>query len=278
MLQLLLSLFSLVALRVAATTYYVSQADGSDAAAGTSPDAPWQSLARLQLAALEPGDGIRLARGSVWREANLTLNNALNLTISAYGNGTWPRPVIERSIGLDLYTSCLDIVNSAGVWVDQLHLAGCSRALHFLFGPGFRGHGYTVSNCMFRDINVPFELYDPQSGLWARAVSFDAEAGNITVYNVTLRNNVATRLDSFFYSENVGVDGLTLFGNTVAQCGGNCVFLRGTNMLVDSNVFLRDTPARLFLHGTTDVRSPLPAAKGNEAGGGGGCSVLCAWP
>lgn len=39
----------------------------------------------------------------------------------------------------------------------------------------------------------------------------------------------------------------------MAQCGYNCMNLGGTNMRVSNSVFLRDTPTRLFLYGTTDI-------------------------
>lgn len=59
-------------------------------------------------------------------------------------------------------------------------------------------------------------------------------------------------MDTFFRAS-VHVDGLTLNANTVAQCGYNCYQLGGTNMHLTNSVFLRDTPPRDFLYGTTDV-------------------------
>lgn len=49
------------------------------------------------------------------------------------------------------------------------------------------------------------------------------------------------------------LQGSHLSFSQVAQCGLNCVRMTGTNMHLRDSVFLRDTPARLFLHGTTDV-------------------------
>ena len=54
----------------ASTTYYVSSSAGSDsytAAQAQSPATPWQSLAKVNGLALNPGDQVLLARGDVWR-------------------------------------------------------------------------------------------------------------------------------------------------------------------------------------------------------------------
>ena len=98
------------------------------------------------------------------------------------------------------------------------------------------------------------DMYNPQAGTWARAISFESQGEGVVAANVTVANNLGLRLDSFFYSQGVGIVGLQLVQNTVAQCGGNCVFLRGAaDMHVHGNVFLRDSPQHLFLHGTTDI-------------------------
>lgn len=56
----------LVAVEAGAATYYVNNRAGSDAHAGTSPDAAWKTLANLSRRFL-PGDTILFARGSSYR-------------------------------------------------------------------------------------------------------------------------------------------------------------------------------------------------------------------
>jgi len=46
------------------TTYYVDSGSGDDAAAGTSPEAPWKSLARVNRQRFAPGDRILFRAGS----------------------------------------------------------------------------------------------------------------------------------------------------------------------------------------------------------------------
>jgi hypothetical protein len=49
-------------------SYYVSSSVGSDAASGTDPARPWQSLARVASATVRAGDQVLLAAGDVWSE------------------------------------------------------------------------------------------------------------------------------------------------------------------------------------------------------------------
>ncbi|MFD7644418.1 hypothetical protein ACFV4P_27670 [Kitasatospora sp. NPDC059795] len=58
-----LTAFAAPAAHAAGTTYYVSASAGSDANSGTSPDAPWKSLAQVGKQAFQPGDTIAFRSG-----------------------------------------------------------------------------------------------------------------------------------------------------------------------------------------------------------------------
>lgn len=79
------------------TTYYVSFTGGSDGNAGTSPDAAWQTVGRVNAASFAPGDTIRFARGDQWNQ-DLTVDSGGSagapITFSSYGTG--PPPVLRR--------------------------------------------------------------------------------------------------------------------------------------------------------------------------------------
>ena len=69
--------------------------------------------------------------------------------------------------------------------------------------------------------------------------------------NLTVRNNIADRVDVFFNSRAV-VDGLHLDANTVQQCSGNCYSLgQGTGIVMENSVLLRDVsdPLHVWYHG-----------------------------
>jgi parallel beta-helix repeat protein len=76
----------------AASTYYVSNS-GSDSNPGSSASSPWQSVARVNTGAFNPGDSILFQRGGIWREQLIppSSGSAANpITISAYGSGANP--------------------------------------------------------------------------------------------------------------------------------------------------------------------------------------------
>jgi len=73
--------------------YYVNSQTGRDDNPGTSPDQPWQSLARLQRQALQPGDVVGLARGSVWHSGWVISQSGAPgepLIFEPYGTGDAP--------------------------------------------------------------------------------------------------------------------------------------------------------------------------------------------
>ncbi len=68
-------------------TWYVDSVTGSDSNAGTSPNVPFLTIAKL-MTVLQAGQSVGLARGGTWRE-QLSLSVA-NVTVAAYGVGADP--------------------------------------------------------------------------------------------------------------------------------------------------------------------------------------------
>jgi hypothetical protein len=105
----------------AGVTHYVDSGLGNDAGPGTSPDAPWRTLAPVQRTALGPGSSVLLKRGGQWAE-KLTISASgvpgAPIVIGSYGRGTAPR---LHSGG------CLDLLGSHIV-VTGLHTDSCKWA------------------------------------------------------------------------------------------------------------------------------------------------------
>ena len=81
---------------VSATDYHVDAQAGNDTTGDGSLAAPWQTLARASFVVLLPGDRLRLARGSVFRERLFVDESgtpADPIVVDAYGTG--PEPVIS---------------------------------------------------------------------------------------------------------------------------------------------------------------------------------------
>lgn len=75
------------------TTYYVSNA-GSDAAAGTSPAAAWETISKVNGETFSAGDSILFNRDDVWRETLVPPSSGSSgspITFGAYGSGSKPR-------------------------------------------------------------------------------------------------------------------------------------------------------------------------------------------
>jgi hypothetical protein len=82
------------AVNAATRSLYVNCWSGNDGHAGTSKDAAWRSIGRLNHAQLRPGDNVWLARGCRWNgtQLNAWWNGTASapITIGAYGSGALP--------------------------------------------------------------------------------------------------------------------------------------------------------------------------------------------
>ena len=84
-----------------AATYYVAN-DGSDANAGTSADAPWDTLTQVNAHKLAPGDTVLFKRGDTWRGQLVAQSGSEDggyITYGAYGEGN--KPLLLGSVAKD---------------------------------------------------------------------------------------------------------------------------------------------------------------------------------
>lgn len=76
--------------------YYVDSVHGSDGANGTTPATAWKNLSKIHPLTFQPGDVIRLARGSLWQQQCLYFDDGsvgtaeAPIVIEAYGSGELP--------------------------------------------------------------------------------------------------------------------------------------------------------------------------------------------
>jgi len=112
------------AARMTRYTYYVDSTHGSDRAAGTSKQAAWRSLSKVNGATLRPGDAVLLRRGGVWRSGMKLMASGKSgkpIHVGSYGQGKLPR------IGDPQVTNCV-LVAGSFVRIRRLHLDNCSWA------------------------------------------------------------------------------------------------------------------------------------------------------
>ncbi|HEV7926911.1 MAG TPA: right-handed parallel beta-helix repeat-containing protein [Verrucomicrobiae bacterium] len=118
------------ALPVAATDYFVRE-NGDDGAQGTSTNAAWRSIERVNRTRLQPGDRVRFeAPGSF----------AGNLRLSAEDAGTSNAPVVIGSFGegratiLAGHQNGITVENAGGVAIENLIVAGAGRTNNTGYG------------------------------------------------------------------------------------------------------------------------------------------------
>lgn len=113
-----------------AASYYVAS-DGDDSGPGTSPERPWQTVARVSSARFEAGDNVRFKGGQTFSGSlRLTREDSgaasKPLTISSYGEG---RATIQagKETGID----ATDVENLA---IENLVLVGDGPSVNLGFG------------------------------------------------------------------------------------------------------------------------------------------------
>ncbi len=84
----LIALLSAPMATAQADTYYVDPTGGDDAKVGTSPDAPWRSLEKINATRFQPGDRILLKAGGTW-----------NGRLHPQGSGTAKDPIVIDRYG-----------------------------------------------------------------------------------------------------------------------------------------------------------------------------------
>ncbi|WP_426979578.1 hypothetical protein ACQCSU_10035 [Pseudarthrobacter sp. O4] len=114
---------------VAGTNYYLSDA-GDDSNVGTSVDAPWKSISKINDTVLEPGDSVSFRRGDTWNGGvvvNQSGTTRASITLNSYGSGSPPTIVVGQS------GNCVR-VNGNFITVDGLRAEGCGYAGFGIYG------------------------------------------------------------------------------------------------------------------------------------------------
>jgi hypothetical protein len=146
------------ALPLAATDYFVSR-NGHDEARGTSTNAAWRTVGRVNHARFQPGDRVLFEAASSF---------AGNLWISAEDAGTPNAPVVIGSFGEGRATilagqqNGITVENAGGIVLENLIVAGAGRTNNTGYGiccentltNGQRLVGLCISNIEARDFGI----------------------------------------------------------------------------------------------------------------------------
>jgi hypothetical protein len=282
-------------------SFYISSSSGDDGAPGTSPAAPWRTLAHASSAlsggAVPPNSSLSLLRGDVFTlPTGVSFGSLTSFTFTSFG-ALSSRPVLLRPPASTTGPT-LTIDNSSSVSVQGLEFRGGEIGVAFTYAAGGVGAsefaGVGVSDCHFEGIRGL--AYNASSGSWwGAAVALTAGRGGVVVRDVNVVGNIVNGSDTFFKNEvpwsprlwtRVALSGVTIARNAVTRNGYNVLFLDTvSHVSVTDNVFLGNTPLELFVAGTTDViMGTLNASvslSGNEfsrrgefqPGGPDGCAI-----
>jgi len=146
--------------------YYVNY-DAADGGNG-SINSPWNRIADVNSANLQPGDTVYFQRGDTWHEQlNIRTSGEPGnpITFGAYGSGA--QPIID---GGDTRAYCIELDDNDNIVIQNLHLKSGNRA---------NLHGYGSHNIIIEDVLV--EEADGEN-------AYFGDADNLVVRRSIFRN------------------------------------------------------------------------------------------
>ena len=284
---------------------FVSSSRGSDANSGASPQQAWATLEHAASASVGlRGARVLLRQGDTFvlpapGATGVAFGLLVDVTVGAYADGgDVARPRIIRTAS-PASGATLVFSDSTGVLVTGIEVVGGQFGVVFEFTSPTRPDGGLFGNLSVVDCsfwNVRGVDYDPGTSVWWGAAvavtSVGAAAGVVQLTSVTLAHNLVAQSDTMWQpfvawpgTNPCSLANLVVQGTTCVGCSYNALFLAWTAIAtVTRNVFLRDTPQKLFAAGTTDViigyldaRSSVTdneiTARGEAAGAPDGCGV-----
>ncbi len=243
---------------VAAVTYYVSSSAGDDGNAGTSPAAPFRSIAKVNSLALQPGDAVRFLCGDVWRGEMLRITRSGSLT-GTLTFGSYPdpacadKPILSGSQPITGWT-----LHAGQIWRVDLDAIGNTtrfsgtQGINQLFRNGVRlGIG------RWPNLDAPDGGYSTIDGYPAANQITDVELPAVDWTGATAH---IKGMRWYILNRNVtGDSGNTLILNADISCyGGSCA---GWGFWLDSHIATLDrdgewyydpTARRVYLFSLTD--------------------------
>ncbi len=252
-----------------ATTYFVSNS-GNDSNYGTSPSAPWQTLAYVGSKTFAPGDTILLKGGETFA-GTLTMNSSgaphRPITIGSYGNGA---ATINAGS-----SDGIDSTNASYVTVHDLTLFGTGGSNAYNFGISFTAASGAQSNIAMHGVTA----YGFGIG-----ISVDSSGGTYTGVNLS---HIIAYNDNYWgifvqgYNNNsspysnisdVTIDSGTFYGDGNASKGyGAGVLLAAVDgAVVKNSTAYNNGDIGFWCYSSNNIKFTHDSAYGNLASNGDG--------
>jgi hypothetical protein len=230
-----------------ASDYYVSWQGGNDGNNGLSTSSPWKSIARVNHAALRPGDRVLLHAGETWQEELRPEHSGmpdLPIIFTTYGIGL--RAILEgqspeagRSIrvskilthGTNIHDVAIDNNGQSYIVYDRLELRNVLEGLRVYSWSG-AVRGITLQNCWIQT-NAAKPRRDASAGVYANVKTGSITdlrilGNHLTPYSRGLNHwgiYFAGGVQHFWIEENelgpAGEDGITIWHSAYGEISHN---------------------------------------------------------
>jgi hypothetical protein len=205
-------------------TYYIDSAAGSNAHAGTSPDAPWKDFTNVNGRVLGPGQRLLLRRGSIFnQELNVSARGLPDnwAEIGAYGGGA--RPIIRRNWDID--DRCALVRNPDYLRIRSLVVCHAAKGLIVSYTES--GHrGLVIEDCIAHHVEGLYRFNAHGIPEWRdrRGPTGDGvhNSPGIAIAGATARDLVLRDCEMFQCSSGFFVRGDDVIIDRV-YCHDNCV-------------------------------------------------------
>jgi Right handed beta helix region len=177
------------------TTYYVDSRGGDNANAGTSADAAWKSLDKVNATTFAPGDRILLRSSSVWHGQLWPKGSGTErhpIRVSVYGGGV--KPVIHCD---GLFEDAVLLKNQEYWEISGLEVTntgatpGNRRGVHLALENYGEAHHLYVSSMTIHDVNGPNSV----KGTGGIHYSSDGDGKPSRFVDLRIENNEIYRAD-----------------------------------------------------------------------------------
>ncbi|MFD0670686.1 LamG-like jellyroll fold domain-containing protein [Cohnella sp. GCM10027633] len=236
-------------------TYYVDAASGNDANAGTSANAAWQSLAKVNGTTFQPGDRILFKAGSSWTGQLWPKGSGTStkpIVIDKYGTGAKPAfhgaGQVQETVklynqqyweinNLEITNTAVERATRRAVWIEA-HDTGVTRHIY-------------LKNLDIRDVSGQTAVQDLESG--GIIVRVTGSATPTKFDDVLIQDNTFTDVDAtgiFIRSDWrnratrtdgsgpwLGMTNIVIKGNSLNRTGGDAIIVCETeSALIEHNV------------------------------------------
>jgi len=218
--------------------FYVSPS-GSDSNPGTSPEAPWRTLAKVDAAPLLPGDRVHLEGGAVFTEplapyAGMAGTSAAPIVFDSYGVG---RATVAASIYLK---------SVSGLTFEDLNVSPATGKGVFSSAAGSGAQGITLRNLTISHAPLAgINSDNPADAGWLIEAVTIEDTGDSGIYfkgsNVVIADSTIldTGTDSSIAYPRHGIyaagPDATIVNNTIAGFSTSGISLRFQNSFVEGN-------------------------------------------